>query len=95
MYHPPYAGPRPRLSSSAVGALILGVLAVLSTPLFGLFLIVPAAAAITGALALRFTHTEGLRGRGLALWGFWLGASFFLFDFLLLLLGIWGMKLEG
>ncbi|WP_017622364.1 hypothetical protein [Nocardiopsis chromatogenes] len=95
MHHPPNAGFRPRLSASAVGALILGVLAALSTPLFGLFLIIPAAASITGALALRFTHTQGLRGRVLALWGFWLGASFFLLDFLLLLVGIWGMNLEG
>ncbi|MFW5417889.1 hypothetical protein J0910_14855 [Nocardiopsis sp. CNT-189] len=95
-----YPSPQPRqpsarLSGSAVTAFVLGLLSVVTTPLFGLFALVPALAALIGAYALRVTHVERLRGRALAMWGFWLGAAFFLIDVLLLMLGFVGMKLEG
>ncbi|WP_017559276.1 hypothetical protein [Nocardiopsis baichengensis] len=88
-----YAGHPPQMSASAVTAFVLGIIGALATPAFGLFTAIPAAATITGAVALRLTHTRGLRGRALALWGFWLGAGFFLLDFGLLLIAAIGMRL--
>lgn len=84
--YPPYAGPRPQTSAVAIVALVLGIIGGLATPAFGLFLTIPAAAAIVGAVALRRVHTHRQRGRGMALWGFWLGAAFFLLDFALLMI---------
>ncbi|RNL85826.1 Scr1 family TA system antitoxin-like transcriptional regulator [Halostreptopolyspora alba] len=85
MHHPPHATTRPR-SAAAVASLALGILGVLATPAFGLFTLLPALAALTGAYGLRTTHTHQLRGRGMALWGFWLGVAFFLLNVGLLML---------
>ncbi|MDA2805692.1 DUF4190 domain-containing protein [Nocardiopsis suaedae] len=86
MSYPPYAGRRPDTSAAAIVALVLGIVGGLATPAFGLFTVIPAAAAIVGAVALRRIHTHRQRGRTLALWGFWLGAAFFLLDFALLMI---------
>ncbi|MBB5430780.1 hypothetical protein [Nocardiopsis composta] len=83
------------MSGSAITAFVLGLLSVLTSPLFGLCGLVPAMAALIGAYALRVTHVERLRGRALAMWGFWLGVVFFLISVFLLMLGVVGMKLEG
>ncbi|TQN31165.1 hypothetical protein FHX37_1057 [Haloactinospora alba] len=85
----------PRRSGWAVTSFVLGILGVVTTfPLFGLVTLLPAGAALTGAYALRVTHTHQLRGRVLALWGFWLGVVFFLINVGLLMLGIVGMRME-
>lgn len=89
--HPTAA--QPATSATAIVSLALGVIGALATPVFGLFTTIPAAAAVTGAVAMRLTHTRGLRGRALALWGFWLGVGFFLLDWVLILIGIWGMRM--
>lgn len=86
MSYPPHAERRPDTSAAAIVALVIGIVGGLATPAFGLFLTIPAAAAIVGAVALRRIHTHRQRGRALALWGFWLGAGFFLLDFALLMI---------
>ncbi|TQN26078.1 hypothetical protein FHX37_4616 [Haloactinospora alba] len=85
----------PNRSGWAVTSLVLGILGVVTTfPLFGMATLLPAGAALTGAHALRVTHTHQLRGRAFAMWGFWLGVVFFLINVGLLMLGIAGMRME-
>ncbi|MBB4935637.1 ABC-type antimicrobial peptide transport system permease subunit [Lipingzhangella halophila] len=93
MHHPPHSPARPR-SAAAVASLILGILGGVTTfPAFGLFTLLPAMAALTGAYGLRTTHTHQLRGRALALWGFWLGVSFFLINVALLMIAAIGARM--
>lgn len=92
--HQPTTRP-PSRSAAAVASLILGILGVPATAALGLLIPLPAFAALIGAYGLRTTHIRGLRGRGMALWGFWLGVVAFLVQFGLLLIALLGMRMEA